>query len=79
MTDHHRVLVARLWIEGTRRLLGRPTMSDDDFERLGHDAVADDHYPDSEVIPDGNLSGPPPEPAGPQGRLPEVVEGGRQR
>lgn len=30
-----------LWLEHCRRQLGRPRMTEDEFERLGHQAVAD--------------------------------------
>ena len=31
----------RLWLEFCRRQLGRATMSDDEYERLGHDVYGD--------------------------------------
>ena len=35
------VETAKLWIESYRRQLGRPSMSDDEYERLGHHVYGD--------------------------------------
>lgn len=34
--------MAKLWLENARRQLGHPSMSDDEYERLGHRVYGDD-------------------------------------